>query len=140
MSLLIVQKSSYTELFSSCTIPAGPVSGTAGLMTKYAVQPIAMLRTLRRISLRSAIAVNIVGIVTPANQTKSSISVVYKSVGTRLQESLALIAVIVQVAGRLVGSTLYITFAAGVLANEIGGGATSLVTSAGTKLISLDRR
>ena len=46
MSLLVVEESSDAELFSRCSIPAGPVSGAGGLVTKYSVQPVAVLCAL----------------------------------------------------------------------------------------------
>jgi len=46
MGLLIVEQTSDAELFRGGSIPAGPVSGARGLMTKYSIQPVAMLGAL----------------------------------------------------------------------------------------------
>jgi len=46
VSLLVVEKSTNTELLGGCSIPAGPVAGAGGLVAKYSVQPVTVLRAL----------------------------------------------------------------------------------------------
>jgi hypothetical protein len=117
VGLLVVQQATNTELFSGCSVPARPVPGAASLVAENSVQPVTVLGALGRISFRSAGTVHIVRIVTAVNKAEPAIGIVNKSVGTGLQESLALVAVIVQVTGRLVGGVLCIAVLAGLLAN-----------------------
>ena len=51
---------------------------------------------------RPPLAVDVVGVVALADQTKASISSVDKTIGTALKETLALVAVIVEITCRLV--------------------------------------
>lgn len=43
MGLLVVQKTSDTELFGGGSVPAGPVASAGGLMAEDSVEPIAVL-------------------------------------------------------------------------------------------------
>jgi hypothetical protein len=80
-----------------------------------------------------------VRIVTLANQAEPAVAVVDKTVRTGLQESLAFIAVIIQVTGRLVGSILDVTTLAGVLANGVVCASTATVKVVARVLIFLNR-
>lgn len=44
MGLLVVQKSSDTELLGGRPVPAGPVAGAGGLVAEDSVQPVAVFR------------------------------------------------------------------------------------------------
>ena len=88
-------------------------------------------------SLGSTGAVHVVGIVTTVNQAESAVPIVDQAVGTRLQESLALVAVVVQVAGRLVGGRLGVAVLARLLAYEAAR-ATAAVKVIRGKLALLD--
>ena len=46
---LVVEKAADTELFRGRSVPAGPVPRARRLMTEDSVQPVAVLRALRRI-------------------------------------------------------------------------------------------
>ena len=47
--LLVVEEAADAELLSGRPVPAGPVAGARGLVSKDAVQPVAVLGALRRI-------------------------------------------------------------------------------------------
>ena len=49
VGLLVVEEASDAELLSGCPVPASPVTGARGLVTKDAVQPVAVLSALGRI-------------------------------------------------------------------------------------------
>ena len=63
-----------------------------------------------------AVAVYIVGIITAAKETKPSVVSIDKTVGTLLEETLISVAVVEQVAGGFMGSSLS-SGLAGVLTN-----------------------
>jgi len=106
VSLLVVEKSTNTELLGGCSIPAGPVAGAGGLVAKYSVQPVTVLRALGGISSFSVIAVDVVRIVTGPQQTEGSTSIVHETVWTCLDESLVTVALVVEITLTLMSSSL----------------------------------
>jgi len=102
MGLLVVKESSNAELLCCCPVPAGPVARAGSLVAEDAIEPVAVLSALWRIHFRPPLAVDVVGVVALADQTKASISSVDKTIGTALKETLALVAVIVEITCRLV--------------------------------------
>lgn len=81
MCVLIVQQSSYAELLGGGAIPAGPVAGAGGLVTKDAVQPVAVVSPDRGVmSLLAGRAFHVVRIVANSNQPVSASSGVKQSI------------------------------------------------------------
>jgi len=93
--LLVVEKSSYAELFGGRAVPAGPVPSAGCLVAKDTVQPVAVLRALGWISVPNTL--HIVRIVADTNESRPSIVLVHESVGTPLLKSLPLVALVVHV-------------------------------------------
>lgn len=92
---LVVEKAADTELFRGRSVPAGPVPRARRLVTEDSVQPVAVLRALRRISFFSAPAVGDMRVVTYADEPMSSGHLIIQPIGAALKESLAFIALIV---------------------------------------------
>jgi len=106
VGLLVVQKSADTELLRGRPIPAGPVAGAGRLVTKYTVQPVAVLRALGGIFSFSFIAVDVVRIVAGSEQPKGSSSVIHQAVRTGLDKSLVTETFIVEIALTLMSHIL----------------------------------
>merc|ERR1711997_670932 len=69
VSLLVVEKSTNTELLGGGSVPAGPVASAGGLVPEYSVQPVTVLRALGGIG-KILVFTNIgvsPGIVTPVS-------------------------------------------------------------------------
>jgi hypothetical protein len=69
VSLLVVEKSTNTELLCGGSVPAGPVASAGGLVPEYSVQPVTVLRALGGIG-KILVFTNIgvsPGIVTPVS-------------------------------------------------------------------------
>jgi hypothetical protein len=98
VGLLVVEEASDAELLSGRPVPASPVAGARGLVTKDAVQPVAVFSALRRISSLSALAVDIVRVVAVSEEPEPSLASVIEPVGAAGQEALSLVTLVVEVA------------------------------------------
>jgi hypothetical protein len=100
---LVVKKAADTELFRCRSVPAGPVARTRRLVPEDAVQPVAVLRALRRIFFFPASAVGDMRVVTYADETVSPGHLIIQPIGAALKESLAFVTLVVKITVGFVG-------------------------------------